>query len=74
MEQKLFPPFTIETAKQKVQMAEDGWNSKDPEKVPGAYTIDSEWRNRNEFTYGCEEIVSFLEGKWTDEEKVCQYQ
>ena len=68
MEQKLpLPPFTVETAKQKIQMAEDGWNSKDPIKVSKAYTIDSEWRNRNEFVNGREEIVAFLEGKWKNE-------
>ena len=68
MEQKLpLPPFTIETAKKKIQMAEDGWNSKDPIKVSKAYTIDSEWRNRNEFVNGREEIVAFLKGKWQKE-------
>ncbi len=68
MEQKLpLPPFTAETAKQKIQMAEDGWNSKDPQKVSKAYTVDSEWRNRNEFVNGREEIVAFLEGKWQKE-------
>jgi len=70
MEQKLpLPPFTVETAKQKIQMAEDGWNSKDPEKVSKAYTIDSKWRNRNEFVNGREEIVIFLQGKWEKELK-----
>ena len=66
--QKLpLPPFTKETAIQKIQMAEDGWNSKDPHKVSLAYTIDSEWRNRNEFIYGREEIVKFLTSKWEKE-------
>ncbi|MCJ8290342.1 MAG: nuclear transport factor 2 family protein [Crocinitomicaceae bacterium] len=68
MEQKLpLPPFTEETAKQKVQMAEDGWNSKDPNKVSLAYTIDSEWRNRDKFINGREEIVAFLTTKWEKE-------
>lgn len=61
------PPFTIETARQKVQMAEDAWNSQDPEKVSKAYTIDSEWRNRTDFIQGREEIVSFLTSKWQKE-------
>lgn len=61
------PPFTEETAKQKIQMAEDAWNSKDPVKVSMAYSVDSEWRNRNVFLKGREEIVSFLEGKWETE-------
>ena len=70
MEQKLpLPPFTVETAKQKIQMAEDGWNSKDPQKVSKAYTVDSEWRNRNEFVNGREEIVAFLSKKWQKELK-----
>ncbi len=54
-----FPPFTLETAKQKVRMAEDGWNSRDPEKVALAYTVDSQWRNRSEFPVGREQIKSF---------------
>jgi uncharacterized protein len=61
------PPFTEETAKQKIQMAEDAWNSKDPVRVSKAYTIDSEWRNRNVFLSGREEIVKFLTGKWERE-------
>ena len=61
------PPFTEETAKQKIQMAEDAWNSKDPERVSKAYTIDSEWRNRNQFINGREEIVAFLTEKWQKE-------
>lgn len=61
------PPFTKETAKQKIQMAEDAWNSKNPVKVSMAYTIDSEWRNRNEFINGREQIVAFLTGKWQKE-------
>ena len=61
------PPFTEETAKMKIQMAEDAWNSKDPERVSKAYTIDSEWRNRNTFLKGREEIVKFLTNKWASE-------
>jgi nuclear transport factor 2 (NTF2) superfamily protein len=61
------PPFTLETAKQKIQMAEDAWNSKDAERVSKAYTIDSEWRNRAEFVNGREEIVTFLTKKWQKE-------
>ncbi|MDF2477311.1 MAG: nuclear transport factor 2 family protein [Sphingobacterium sp.] len=68
MEQKYpLPPFTIETAKQKIQMAEDAWNSQDPQKVSLAYTVDSEWRNRNVFINGREEIVRFLTTKWENE-------
>ena len=68
MEQKLpLPPFTLETAKQKIQMAEDAWNSKDPVKVSMAYTIDSEWRNRDQFISGREEIKNFLIDKWNNE-------
>lgn len=61
------PPFTLETAKQKVQMAEDAWNSKDPERVCLAYTIDTEWRNRTDFINGREEVVAFLTKKWEKE-------
>jgi nuclear transport factor 2 (NTF2) superfamily protein len=61
------PPFTEETARQKIQMAEDAWNSKDPERVAKAYTPDSEWRNRNEFITGREEIIAFLKRKWAKE-------
>jgi len=61
------PPFTEETARQKIQMAEDAWNSQDPEKVSMAYTIDSEWRNRSQFINGREEIRSFLSKKWKKE-------
>ena len=62
-----FPPFTLETAMQKVRMAEDGWNNRDPEKVALAYTADSQWRNRNEFLKGRAEIVEFLKRKWAKE-------
>ena len=58
------PPFTRETAIQKVRLAEDGWNSRDPEKVALAYTPDSRWRNRSEFASGRQEIVAFLTRKW----------
>jgi nuclear transport factor 2 (NTF2) superfamily protein len=61
------PPFTEETAKLKVQAAEDGWNGRDPEKVAVAYTEDSEWRNRGEFLKGRSEIVEFLKRKWSRE-------
>lgn len=68
MEQKLpLPPFTLDTAIQKIQMAEDAWNSKDPERVSKAYTTDSEWRNRDQFINGREAIVSFLSQKWEKE-------
>jgi nuclear transport factor 2 (NTF2) superfamily protein len=68
MEQKYpLPPFTFETANEKIQMAEDAWNSKDPEKVSMAYTIDSEWRNRDTFLTGRTAIVEFLTKKWEKE-------
>ena len=63
----LLPPFTLETAIQKVQTAEDAWNSRDPERVSLAYTPDSEWRNRCEFLSGREEIRAFLKRKWSRE-------
>lgn len=62
-----FPPFTEETAKQKVQMAEDAWNTKNPEKIALAYTPDTEWRNRSEFINGREQVQKFLERKWSKE-------
>ena len=61
------PPFTLETAKQKIQAAEDAWNTKNPEKVSLAYTPDSEWRNRDLFINGRAEIVAFLTDKWQKE-------
>lgn len=65
MEQKHpLPPFTLETATQKVQLAEDAWNSQDPQRVSLAYTIDTEWRNRSQFINGREAVVRFLTGKW----------
>lgn len=63
----LVPPFTRETATQKVRLAEDGWNSRNPEKVSLVYTPDSQWRNRAEFVSGRQEIVSFLTRKWAKE-------
>jgi uncharacterized protein len=66
--QKLpIPPFDLATALQKVQAAEDAWNSKDPEKVSLAYTPDTEWRNRTDFINGRAEVVSFLTRKWEKE-------
>jgi nuclear transport factor 2 (NTF2) superfamily protein len=62
-----FPPFTLETAIQKVRMAEDAWNSRDPERVALAYTLDSQWRNRAEFPSGRQQIVEFLTRKWRRE-------
>lgn len=68
MEQKHpLPPFTTETAKEKIQMAEDAWNSCDPVKVSKAYTESSEWRNRDTFITGREEIILFLKKKWEKE-------
>jgi hypothetical protein len=61
------PAFTEETARQKVQAAEDAWNTRDPERVAGAYTEDSVWRNRHEFLTGRAEIVGFLRRKWNRE-------
>lgn len=61
------PPFTLETARQKVQMAEDLWNTCDPKKVAQAYTEDSIWRNRNTFIKGHAEIEAFLTRKWAKE-------
>ncbi len=61
------PPFTADTAAQKVQAAEDAWNTRDPERVAQAYTEDSAWRNRNTFVTGRAEIIRFLAGKWERE-------
>lgn len=63
----IVPPFTRETAVQKVRAAEDGWNSRDPERVSRVYTIDSKWRNRSEFFTGRDEIIVFLTRKWQKE-------
>ncbi len=62
-----FPPFTRETALQKVQLAEDAWNTRDPHRVALAYTIDTEWRNRDRFLNGRDEVVDFLTAKWEKE-------
>lgn len=68
MEQKHpIPPFNFETATQKVQMAEDAWNTKNPEKVSLAYAVDTEWRNRNLFINGRDEVKEFLIQKWSEE-------
>lgn len=68
MEQKLpLPPFTLEDAKQKIQMAEDAWNSQDPIIISKAYSIDSEWRNRDIFIKGRDQIIAFLTEKWKKE-------
>ena len=61
------PPFTLETALIKVQAAQDAWNTKDPERVALAYTMDTEWRNRTEFINGREEVKAFLTRKWKNE-------
>jgi nuclear transport factor 2 (NTF2) superfamily protein len=62
-----FPPFTLETARQKVQAAEDAWNSRDPQRCAKAYSLDSKWRNRDEFFEGREAIIAFLTRKWERE-------
>ncbi len=67
MPSKITPPFTEETARAKVQAAEDAWNSRDPERVALAYTVDSQWRNRAEFFTGREAIKEFLTRKWKKE-------
>lgn len=61
------PPFTLETAKAKIQAAENAWNTRDPDRVALAYTEDSEWRNRSEFVNGRDEIREFLKRKWAKE-------
>lgn len=61
---QILPPFTAETAAAKVRAAEDGWNSRDPHRVSLAYSEDSEWRNRDTFVRGRDEIRAFLAGKW----------
>ena len=63
-----FPPFTLETALQKVQAAEDAWNTRDPERVALAYTEDTVWRNRDEFLQGRDAVVEFLTRKWQREQ------
>lgn len=70
MEEELrppLPPFTLESARDKVRKAEDAWNGRDPNKVALAYSIDSRWRNRDEFIHGREEIIAFLTRKWARE-------
>lgn len=67
MDKPPLPPFTLETAKAKVQTAEDAWNTRDPERVSLAYTKDSVWRNRAEFFNGREQICEFLTRKWATE-------
>lgn len=62
-----FPPFDIESATRKVRLAEDAWNSQNPEQVAQAYTVDSQWRNRTEFIHGRDEILDFLKRKWNVE-------
>lgn len=62
-----FPPFTRETASKKVQAAEDAWNTCDPVRVAGAYTVDTVWRNRDAFVHGRDEVVAFLRSKWERE-------
>ena len=61
------PPFNEETAIQKIQMAEDAWNSKDPIRISKAYTLDTEWRNRDRFINGRKEVQDFLADKWKNE-------
>jgi uncharacterized protein len=61
------PPFTHDSAMQKVRLAEDGWNTRDPATVALAYTIDSRWRNRSEFIKGRSEVIAFLSRKWAKE-------
>ncbi|WP_422062317.1 DUF1348 family protein [Sphingopyxis sp.] len=63
------PPFTLETARRKVRAAEDAWNSRDPNRVALAYTIDSEWRNRDSFVQGRSAIIALLTEKWAREEE-----
>ncbi len=68
MEKKYpLPPFNKETAKLKVQVAEDAWNSKNPEMISMAYSLDTEWRNRNQFINGRQEVQHFLKDKWENE-------
>lgn len=61
------PPYTAETARQKVRMAEDAWNSRDPDRVVGVYTEDTRWRNRAEFPVGRAQVKEFLQRKWARE-------
>ena len=68
------PPFTAEAAAQKVRLAEDAWNTRDPARVALAYTVDSVWRNRAEFIHGREEIEAFLTRKWKRETRLSTHQ
>jgi nuclear transport factor 2 (NTF2) superfamily protein len=61
------PPFSLETAKTKVRAAENAWNTRDPERVAQAYTVDTVWRNRSEFVRGRDEVIAFLRRKWDRE-------
>ena len=67
MQRPPLPPFTAETAAQKVRAAEDGWNTRNPEKIALAYSENSQWRNRSQFIQGRAEIITFLQDKWSDE-------
>ena len=67
MDMPIIPPFTLETATAKVRKAEDGWNSRNPELVALAYSVNSRWRNRAEFVNGREAIIAFLTKKWSRE-------
>ena len=67
MSKQITPPFSAETAEQKVKAAQDAWNTRNPEHVAQAYTIDSQWRNRDEFFTGREAIIAFLKRKWAKE-------
>jgi uncharacterized protein len=67
VERPPLPPFSLETATEKVRLAEDAWNSRNPERVALAYTMDSQWRNRAEFLNGRSDIVNFLTRKWSRE-------
>ena len=69
MSKQPLPPFDADSARLKVRLAEDGWNSRDPERVALAYTADSQWRNRSEFPRGREQIRDFLAGKWQREQQ-----
>ena len=65
MAEIIVPPFTFESATRKVRLAENAWNSQDPERIALAYTLDSWWRNRSEFVHGRQRIEAFLEKKWS---------
>ena len=67
MTEPIVPPFTLESATRKVRLAENAWNSRDPERIALAYTLDSSWRNRSEFVHGRQRITAFLTRKWNAE-------